>query len=85
MCFGAAYLGIELREMLDKVLGFLGALLCAPLAMIMPTLCHLKLVAKTNSEKLNDIIIIVISLFVMVFCVGTTLIEMTSSKAANTK
>jgi len=47
VCLTAAYLGIELQEVLDKVIGFLGALICAPLAMIMPAFCHFMLVAKT--------------------------------------
>ena len=71
--FGAAYLGINFLEYLDKVIGLLGALFCAPLAMIIPTLCHLILVAKTNKEKTEDIIIIVISCMVMVFCIINTL------------
>jgi amino acid permease len=69
MVITAAYLSIELSKVLDKFVGLIGALFCAPLGMIMPTLCHLKLVAVTKEEKVNDIIIIGISLFVMVLCI----------------
>lgn len=49
VCVSAAYLGIEMKEFIDKAIGFAGAMFCAPLAMIVPTLCHLILVAETPS------------------------------------
>lgn len=70
VCFTAAYLGIEMREQLDILIGVLGALFCAPLAMIIPTMCHLILIAKEPSEKLVDIAIIGVSGVIMVFCVN---------------
>lgn len=48
ICVSAAYLGIELHDKLDKFIGLLGALFCAPLALMTPTLCHLKVLAKTR-------------------------------------
>jgi len=48
------------------VLGIVGALLCAPLAITLPCLLHLKTVAKTNREKIVDILLIVISLGILV-------------------
>ena len=51
----ATYFAIELSKKLDKFLGLLGALLCAPLAILMPILFHLKVVAKTKKEKMIDI------------------------------
>ena len=47
VCLSAAYVGIELSAYLDLFLGLLGSVICAPLAMIIPTFCHLSLVAKT--------------------------------------
>lgn len=49
VCFLATYSAIELSAYLDKFIGLLGALLCAPLALIIPTICHFKLVARTRS------------------------------------
>jgi amino acid permease len=72
ICLSAAYLGISLASVLDKFIGLLGAVFCAPLAMILPTLCHLKLLANTRQEKVKDIVIICASLFVMVVCIVQT-------------
>lgn len=69
----AAYLGIELSDVLDKFVGLIGALFCAPLAMILPTLCHLKMVARTNKDKMNDLAILVISMLIMSLCIGQTI------------
>jgi len=71
----AAYLGIELSKVLDKFLGLMGALFCAPLALMTPTLCHLKVLAKGKQQKLQDIGIIVISTLAVVLCVATTVSE----------
>jgi len=73
VCLLAAYLGIELSEYLDRFLGLLGSLLCAPLAMIIPTYCHLKLVARSPKDKLVDLVIIALSCLIMVFCVVQTI------------
>ena len=72
VCFIAAYCGIELAEVLDKVLALLGALGCAPLALLAPALCHLRLVARTKREQLEDIAIVLVSIVIMAFCVGET-------------
>ena len=48
MVISAAYFGIELSNVLDKFVGLIGALFCAPLGMILPTLCHLKMIAATR-------------------------------------
>ena len=69
MVISAAYLGIELSNVLDLFVGLIGALFCAPLGMIIPTLCHLKLVARTNQEKINDIAILVVSMVIMLLCI----------------
>ena len=53
ICFSAAYLGIELSDYLDKVIGLLGAVLCAPLALMLPTLCHFKLLAHKRGQKVS--------------------------------
>ena len=69
ICLSAVALSIELFDVLDKFLGLVGALFCAPLAFILPTMCHLKLVAKTNEEKIRDIAIVAFALVIMVFSI----------------
>ena len=73
VCLVSAYLSIEVTSVLDKFIGIIGAVCCAPLAFLIPSLCHLKLVAKTNKEKVNDIIIIAVSIATMIFCILQTL------------
>lgn len=64
----SVYLSVMLANKLDKFLSLLGALLCAPLAFTFPTLIHYKLIAKTNKEKVEDFIIIIVSFVILVFC-----------------
>lgn len=45
----AMYLGVALASKIDKFLGLMGALLCAPLALLFPALVHLNLIAKTKT------------------------------------
>ena len=45
----AAFLGVALADRIDKFLGLMGALLCAPLALMIPSLVHLKLLATTKN------------------------------------
>ena len=61
-------LGLALAEKLDKFLGIMGSLLCAPLALTFPALLHLKKIAKTRTEKCFDWFMIVLSLCLLVFC-----------------
>lgn len=75
VCALTAYIAIELSEVLDLFISLLGAICCGPVGMIIPTLCHLKLLAKTNREKIEDIIIVAFGSMVMVFCVVTTLFK----------
>ena len=62
------FFAVELAHKLDKFLSILGALLCAPIAFTLPTLCHLNLVAKTPREKLVDHAMIIFSIVILVFC-----------------
>lgn len=66
--FAACYCAIELSEVLDKFLSLLGAMLCGPLAIMMPTLIHLKTTAETTYDKVMDIACITLSALVLVFC-----------------
>ena len=63
VCLSATLFGILLASQMDKFLGLLGALLGSPLALTMPALIHLKLVAETRLIKLFDWLLILISIF----------------------
>ena len=65
--FFGVYCAVELAHVLDKFLGLLGALLCAPLALTMPALLHLRLIAKKRRERFFDVVIIVISIVILIF------------------
>ena len=69
ICLTAAYAGIEMQKVLDKFLGLVGAITCAPLALILPCACHVKMIANTTEEKLQDIALIFISFLAMIFCI----------------
>ena len=71
VCLSATILGILLAKDMDKFLGLLGALLGSPLALTMPALVHLKLVAETRLIKLFDCFLIVLSIFT--FALSTTM------------
>ena len=58
---------------MDKILALIGALFCAPLALFIPTLCHLTKLARTKQEKITDIVILAISLIILVFCVANAI------------
>lgn len=74
VCIAAAYIGIELSNSMDKILALVGALFCAPLALFIPTLCHLVKLANTRAEKIGDIVILIISLVILVFCVSNAIV-----------
>ena len=73
MCAFAAFLGINYLNVLDKIISLIGAICCAPLAMIIPTLCHLLYLAESPRNKLEDLVIIVVSFVVLSFCIIETL------------
>jgi len=66
-------LAINYLNVLDKIIAMVGALCCAPLAAILPTTCHLVKMAKTNGEKLEDIVILIIAFTIMTFTIIQTL------------
>lgn len=70
VCFAATYTALELGERLHKFLSVLGALLCAPLAILLPALLHMKQVASTTRERLIDLAFVIIAVIVMAFSTG---------------
>lgn len=69
----AAYLGLAMAKKIDKFLGLMGALLCAPLALTFPAAINYKLLATTKKEKAIDIALILFSFAVLVFSTNQSL------------
>mmetsp|Transcript_24574 Transcript_24574/g.32917 ORF Transcript_24574/g.32917 Transcript_24574/m.32917 type:complete len:145 (-) Transcript_24574:75-509(-) len=64
----AAICAVCLASKLDKFLGLMGSLLCAPLALFFPAVAHLKLLAKTTKDKAIDIALIIAAVSIFMFC-----------------
>jgi hypothetical protein len=47
-----------MKHSLDKILALSGSILGSTLAVIIPTLCHLKYVANSKREKVSDMVIV---------------------------
>lgn len=58
---------LAIFDKISKFLGLLGAISCAPIAFTFPAMFHLGAVAETQGQKIIDWMIILFSLFVMVF------------------
>ena len=67
VALAAVILGVALASKIDKFLGLMGAVLCAPLAITFPALVHYKLLARTRTTKIVDITLVIISVFVFTF------------------
>ena len=61
-------LAISAYDEVEKLLAIVGALTCCPMAFALPAACHYKLVAKTQTQKTIDIIMVVFSIGATVFC-----------------
>ena len=68
-------LAIFLADKITQFLGLLGALLCAPLALTLPALLHFKAIAKSRSEKIFDVFLILISIAILVFSTTQSIIN----------
>ena len=68
VCLSAIILATCLADKIDKFLGLVGSLLCAPLALFFPALIHLNLIAKSTSAKVSDLLMILISIIIFFFC-----------------
>ena len=60
-------ISLTIADKIDKFLGLVGALLCAPLAMTIPALVHLILVSKSKKAQFIDIMLIAGSIAVLAF------------------
>ena len=72
-------ISLSMGDNLDKFLSLLGAVACTPIAFTLPTMFHYKLVAKTKAQKVIDLIIIVLSIMIMLFCGIFTLVTWNDS------
>jgi len=75
ICLVIVSFAVLLADKLDKFLSLLGALFCSPLALTIPAVLHLKLIATTRSEKIKDLTLIAISLGILIFCVTETFLQ----------
>lgn len=74
VCALAAYMATTLAEAIDVYLAYLGAIIGAPLNLIMPVMCHHKLIAYTADAKRCNITLIVIAFCALALSiVGTTM------------
>ena len=61
-------LSLLVYDSLDKFLSISGALMCTPIAFILPAMFHYRGCAETQGEKRCDVAIIISGTFIMVFC-----------------
>ena len=54
-------------DKLDRVISIAGAIFGMTNVLLLPALCHLKLVAETRTQKVVDILIAVFACFMLVF------------------
>lgn len=69
---GTVVLSVWLMETLDKLESINGAFACIPLAFLLPTVFHYKLVAETKMQKLIDLSIAILSLILQIVCTVVT-------------
>ena len=62
--------GLLVFDSLDKFLSISGALMCTPIAFILPAMFHFKAGAETPCQKNIDLAIIIGGVIIMVFCTG---------------
>lgn len=65
-------LAVALMETLDKLESINGAFACIPLAFLLPSLFHYKLIATTKKDKIIDLTVAAISLVLQIVCTVVT-------------
>lgn len=71
----AIFMAIVLASKIDKFLGLVGSLLCAPLAMTFPVLLHMKVIkTETKGAWAFNMLILVLSILIFVFCTAQSLL-----------
>jgi amino acid permease len=68
MVFFTVSIAIIFQDKIGSFLSLLGALACTPIAYTIPTLFHYRLCSYTKWDKTKDILIMIISVIMTVFC-----------------
>ena len=76
---------VWVADSLDTVIAVAGAVLGMTNVLLFPALCHLKLIAKTKSERIADYLIIAFSIFMVFFGPATILMEWNTNNFTKTK
>jgi len=79
----AAVLAVCLASKIDKFLGLIGSFLCAPLALFFPAMLHLKLLAKSKTDKFVDWMLIIVSILIFFFCSMQSILSWNSAGGAH--
>lgn len=65
----AIFMAVVLASKIDKFLGLVGSVLCAPLAITFPALLHMKVSKNASgSTKVVNMFLLILSLLIFVFC-----------------
>jgi len=67
LCVLGACIAVLVAEKLDKFLGLMGAVLCAPVAFMIPAWVHLS-TTTDSCERVIDMLLILMSVAVAIFC-----------------
>ena len=68
VCILGCSISILFMDYLDQFLGVSGAILGVTVILIVPTLCHYKLLAETKQQKILDIFVIMLSIAILGLC-----------------
>ena len=63
-------------EKIDIILAFFGGFACIPIAFTLPSLFHYRLCASSKKERIDDIISVIISVILMIFCSTLTFLDL---------
>ena len=68
VCFMGCFCAIIFKEQLDNFLGLSGAVLGITVILILPTMCHYRMIAESKRDKIIDLVIMVVSFLILVLC-----------------
>ena len=77
------FCAVILADKIDKFLSLVGALFCAPLALTLPAMLHIKVVAKNRSQIFWDMVIIIVSFGALGFCTQQCLANWNTGASAH--
>jgi proton-coupled amino acid transporter len=61
-------MALVIYNKLESFLSIVGSLTCTPIAFILPAWFHLKACADTPKKKAIDITVLVVSIFLLIYC-----------------